>query len=65
MYTERRSKTVNVKMTFWRETSGFSWILRRTITPEGVAPQMDKVRNFRTNFKFPKSKNASEGILAF
>ena len=39
--------------------------LGRTITPEGVAPQADKVKNFLSKLKFPKSKKAHQRYIGF
>ena len=39
--------------------------LGRTITPDGVAPQADKVNDFLTKLRFPKSKKACKGVLGF
>ena len=36
--------------------------LGRTITPEGVAPQAGKVKNFLSKLRFPKSKKTSSDI---
>ena len=39
--------------------------LGRTITPEGVAPQADKVKNFLSKWRFPKSKKALQRYIGF
>ena len=39
--------------------------LGRTITPEGVAPQADKVKDFLSKLKFPKSKKALQRYIGF
>ena len=37
--------------------------LGRTITPEGVAPQVDKVIKFLSKLKIPKSKKALQRYI--
>ena len=37
----------------------------RTITPEGVSPQVDKVKDFLTKLKFPKSKKGLRRYIGF
>ena len=39
--------------------------LGRTITPVGVAPQADKVKNFLSKLRFPKSKKALQRYIGF
>ena len=39
--------------------------LGRTITTEGVAPQADKVKNFSSNLRIPKSKKALQRYIGF
>ena len=39
--------------------------LGRTITPEGVSPQTDKVKQFLQKLKFPKSKKALQRYIGF
>ena len=39
--------------------------LGRTITPDGVAPQVDKVKDFLSKFGFPKSKKALQRYVGF
>ena len=39
--------------------------LGRTITPEGVSPQVDKVKDFLTKLKFPKSKKGLQRYIGF
>ena len=39
--------------------------LGRTITPDGVAPQADKVKDFLAKLKFPKSKKALQSYIGF
>ena len=39
--------------------------LGRTITPNGVAPQADKVKDFLAKLKFPKSKKALQRYIGF
>ena len=39
--------------------------LGRTITPDGVAPQADKVKDFLAKLKFPKSKKALQRYIGF
>ena len=39
--------------------------LGRTITPEGVAPQAEKVKNFLSKLRFPKSKKALQRYIGF
>ena len=39
--------------------------LGRTITPNGVAPQADKVKTFLSKLRFPKSKKALQGYIGF
>ena len=39
--------------------------LGRTITPDGVAPQADKVRDFLSKLRFPKSKKALQRYIGF
>ena len=39
--------------------------LGRTITPDGVAPQADKVTNFLSKLRFPKSKKALQRYIEF
>ena len=39
--------------------------LGRTITPQGVAPQADKVEDFLSKLKFPKSKKALQRYIGF
>ena len=39
--------------------------LGRTITPEGVAPQADKVKDFLSKLRFPKSKKALQRYIGF
>ena len=62
MYTERSSEIVNVKLPFWSEASR---LLGRTITPEAVSPQADKIKNFLAKLKFQNLKTVPKGILVF
>ena len=39
--------------------------LGRTITPEGVSPQTEKVKQFLQKLKFPKSKKALQRYIGF
>ena len=39
--------------------------LGRTITPDGVAPQVDKVKDFLSKLRFPKSKKALQRYIGF
>ena len=39
--------------------------LGRKITPNGVGPQADKVTDFLSQLRFPKSKRRHKGILDF
>ena len=39
--------------------------LGRTITPEGVSPQTEKVKQFLQKLKFPKSKKALQRFIGF
>ena len=39
--------------------------LGRTITPDGVAPQADKVKDFPSKLRFPKSKKALQRYIGF
>ena len=39
--------------------------LGRTITPDGVAPQADKVKDFLSKLRFPKSKKALKRYIGF
>ena len=39
--------------------------LGRTITPNGVAPQADKVKDFLSKLRFPKSNRRYRGISDF
>ena len=39
--------------------------LGRTISPEGIAPQTHKVKNFLSKLRFPKSKKALQRYLGF
>ena len=39
--------------------------LGRTTTPDGVAPQADKVKDFLAKLKFPKSKKALQRYIGF
>ena len=39
--------------------------LGRTITPDGVAPQADKVKDFLSKLRFPKSKKALQRYIVF
>ena len=39
--------------------------LGRTITPAGVAPQADKVKDFLSKLRFPKSKKALQRYIGF
>ena len=39
--------------------------LGRTITPEGVSPQVDKVRDFLAKLKFPESKKGLQRYIGF
>ena len=39
--------------------------LGRTITPDGVAPQADKVKDFLAKVRFPKSKKALQRYIGF
>ena len=39
--------------------------LGRTITPDGVAPQADKVKDFLAKLRFPKSKKALQRYFGF
>ena len=39
--------------------------LGRTITPDGVAPQVDKVKDFLSKLRFPKSKIALQKYIGF
>ena len=39
--------------------------LGRTITPEGVSPQLDKVKDFLAKLKFPKSKKGLQRYIGF
>ena len=39
--------------------------LGRTITPDGVAPQDQKVKNFRSKVRFPKSKKQVQKYIGF
>ena len=39
--------------------------LGRTITPNGVAPQADKVTDFLSKLRFPKSKKALQRYIGF
>ena len=39
--------------------------LGRTITPKGVAPQADKVKDFLSKLRFPKSKKALQRYIGF
>ena len=39
--------------------------LGRTIIPEGVAPQADKVKDFLSKLRFPKSKKALQRYIGF
>ena len=39
--------------------------LGRTITPAGVAPQADKVKDFLSKLRFPKSKKALQSYIGF
>ena len=39
--------------------------LGRTITPDGVAPQADKVKDFLSKLRFPKSKKALQRYIGF
>ena len=39
--------------------------LGRTITPDGVAPQADKVTDFLSKLRFPKSKKALQRYIGF
>ena len=39
--------------------------LGRTITPDGVAPQADKVKDFLAKLRFPKSKKALQRYIGF
>ena len=39
--------------------------LGRTITPDGVAPQVDKVKDFLSKLRFPISKKALQRYIGF
>ena len=39
--------------------------LRRTITPDGVAPQDQKIKNFLSKVRFPKSKKQVQKYIGF
>ena len=39
--------------------------LGRTISPEGIAPQTHKVKNFLSKLRFPKTKKALQRYLGF
>ena len=39
--------------------------LGRTITPDGVAPQADKIKDFLSKLRFPKSKKALQRYIGF
>ena len=39
--------------------------LRRTITPNGITPQPDKVKTSSQNFAIPSQKRRYRGILTF
>ena len=39
--------------------------LGRTITPQGVAPQADEVKDFLSKLRFPKSKGALQKYIGF
>ena len=39
--------------------------LGRTISPEGVSPQVHKIQNFLNKLRFPKSEKALQGYLGF
>ena len=39
--------------------------LGRKITPDGVAPQADKVKDFLSKLRFPKSKKALQRYIGF
>ena len=39
--------------------------LGRTVTPTGVAPQADKLKNFPAKLRFPKSKKALQRYIGF
>ena len=56
------SKTHNVQMSFRSHQVDF---LGRTITPDGVAPQADKVKDFLSKLRFPKSKKALQRYIGF
>ena len=49
-------------MPFWSQTSR---LLGRTITPEGISPQSEKVKQFFQKLKFPKSKEDLQRFIGF
>ena len=53
MHKKHRTEIVYVKLSFWPKTSR---LLGRTITPNGVSPQVDKVKNCLEKLNFPKYK---------
>ena len=56
-----RPESIHVKMQFWGHEGRIA--LRRTITPEGVSPQVVKLKNFFGKIIFPKSKVVLLGYI--
>ena len=62
MYTERCLKLSMSKCHLEVKQVDF---LGRTITSEGVSPQVDRVKNFPDKFNFPKPKNGLRRYIGF
>ena len=62
MYPKCWIETNDVKCHFGVKQVDF---LGRTITPEGVAPQADKVKDFLSKLNFPKPKKALQRYIGF
>ena len=62
MHPKCGTETRHVQIPFWSKQVDF---LGRTITPEGVSPQADKVNVFLSKLRFPKSKKALQRSIGF
>ena len=64
VYSPGRIETDNWK---WKCHFGVRQVefLGRTISPEGISPQTQKIQNFLDKFRFPKSKEALQRYLGF
>ena len=60
-------RNAGLKLTMFKCHFGVKQVdfLGRTITPTGVAPQADKVKDFLSKLRFPKSKKALQRYVGF